>query len=63
MPTPEPNRYGAAAERWFALWTTQYRLERDERGRAAAGFAGVGVPKVREVRTHVGAVEGTEPGA
>jgi hypothetical protein len=36
--TPEPNRYGATAEQWFAPWTVQYRLIRDEHGRLAAGF-------------------------
>jgi hypothetical protein len=61
--TPEPNRYGASAERWFALWTTEYRLVRDEHSRLAAGFAGVRVLKLREVRTHIGAVEETEPSA
>jgi hypothetical protein len=52
---PQPKRYGANAERWFALWTIQYRLVHDDRGNLAAGFAGVRVLKLREVRTHLGA--------
>jgi hypothetical protein len=58
---PQSKRYGASAERWFALWTIQYRLVRDQRGNLAAGFAGVRVLKLREVRTHIGAVDETEP--
>jgi len=61
--TTETNRYGAASERWFALWTTEYRLVRDEHGRLAAGFAGVRVLKLREVRTYIGAAKEAEAGA
>jgi hypothetical protein len=60
---PEPSRYGASAEQWFALWTTEYRLVRDKHGRLEADFMGMQVLKVREVRTHIGAPEGTEPSA
>lgn len=48
--TPESNRYGAAREQWFALWTTEYRLVRDEKGRLAAGFKGLRVLAIREVK-------------
>lgn len=47
--TPEANRYGAEAEPWHVLWTTQYRLVRDERGRLAAGFKGLRVLRIRAV--------------
>jgi hypothetical protein len=59
--TPEPNRYGAAAERWLALWTTQYRLVHDARGRLAAGFAGVRVLSIREIRQPAPAPSDTTP--
>lgn len=59
--TPEPNRYGANAEQWFALWTTEYRLVPGERGRLEADFMGMQVLKVREVRTYNGAAEEVEP--
>lgn len=59
----EPYRYGTHAEQWFVLWTMQYRLVRDERGRVAAGFKGVRVLRLRDVRTHMDAAEAAEPGA
>jgi hypothetical protein len=61
--TPEPQRYGHAAEQWFALWTTEYRLVHDKHGRLEAGFMGVQVLRVREVRTHIDAAEEAEPSA
>jgi hypothetical protein len=42
-------RFGAPADRWYALWATQYRLSRDPDGRLAAGFAGLRVLALREV--------------
>jgi hypothetical protein len=45
----ETNRYGATREPWFALWTTQYRLARDEHDRLVAGFKGLRVLHIREV--------------
>ena len=59
----EPNRYGANAEQWFALWTVEYRLVRAKDGRLEADFSGMQVLRVREVRTHLDAAEGTEPSA
>jgi hypothetical protein len=61
--TPEPQRYGHAAEQWFALWTTEYRLTRGTHGRLEADFTGMRVLRVREVRTHIGAPEEAEPSA
>lgn len=43
-------RLGAHSESWYALWTLQYRLIRDEAGRLAAGFAGLRVLGLREIR-------------
>lgn len=49
-PDDKTARLGAASERWFALWTLQYQLIHDEDGRLAAGFAGLRVLAVREIK-------------
>jgi len=47
---PEPARHGAPAEPWYALWTRQYELMRDDKGNLVAGFAGLRVLVLREVK-------------
>ena len=48
-PDESSARFGARAEKWYALWTLQYRAGRDPEGRPAAGFAGLRVLKLREI--------------
>lgn len=48
-PDASSSRLGGTAERWFALWTLQYSLVRDDADRLAAGFAGLHVLRIREV--------------
>lgn len=55
-PAGASSRPGAPAERWYALWTLQYRLTRDPEGRLAAGFAGLRVLAIKEARS-AGAAE------
>ena len=43
-----------AADRWWALWTTQYRLSRDPDGRLAAGFSGLRMLSLEEVTPGTG---------
>jgi hypothetical protein len=47
---PEPARFGAPAEPWYALWTMRYRLIREDDGTLAAGFAGLRVLALRAVK-------------
>ena len=42
-------RLGAPAEKWYALWTLQYRLAHHTDGRLVADFSGLRVLAVREV--------------
>lgn len=49
-PDATTARLGAAAEPWFALWTLQYELIRDDADRPAASFAGLKVLRIREIR-------------
>jgi hypothetical protein len=49
-PADRTTRLGAPAEQWYALWTTQYRLVRDPEGRLAAGFSGLRVLTIREMK-------------
>lgn len=51
-PERSSSRFGAPAEPWYALWTIRYHLIRDSDERLAAGFAGVRVLALREVRPH-----------
>ena len=48
-PEGKAIRLGALADQWFALWTLQYRLIRDDAGRPAASFAGLRVLRIREI--------------
>jgi hypothetical protein len=49
-PDDKATRLGAPADQWFALWTLQYSLIRDDAGRLAADFAGLQVLRIREVK-------------
>ena len=48
-PDDKTARLGAPADQWFALWTLQYSLIRDDAGRLAASFAGRKVLGIREI--------------
>jgi hypothetical protein len=49
-PDATTTRLGAPADQWYALWTLQYGLIRDDAGRLAAGFAGLKVLRIREIK-------------
>jgi len=49
-PDESSARLGASAEQWYALWTMQYQLIHDSDGRLAAGFAGLRVLAIREIK-------------
>lgn len=51
-PDEHSARLGAEAETWYALWTRQYRLMRDDDGRLTANFAGQRVLALREITRH-----------
>lgn len=50
-PDDSSARLGAQAEPWYALWTLQYRLVRTPEGHLAAGFAGLRVLRIREIKS------------
>ena len=54
VPDTGAARLGAPADRWWALWTTQYRLTRDPDGRLAAGFSGLRMLSLEEVTPGAG---------
>jgi hypothetical protein len=49
-PPTSSVRQSASADKWFALWTLQYRLSHDTEGRLVADFSGLRVLAIREVR-------------
>jgi hypothetical protein len=49
-PDESSARLGAPAEQWYALWTQEYVLIRDDAGRLAAGLAARNVLRIREIR-------------
>jgi hypothetical protein len=49
-PDTSSSRLGATAEQWYARWTLQYELVRDDAGRLAASFAGLRVLRIREIK-------------
>ena len=53
-PGGKSARFGAPADRWYALWVTQYRLGHDPDGRLAAGFSGLRVLALREIPVRAG---------
>jgi hypothetical protein len=50
LPEKQSARLGAPADAWYALWTMRYQLVQDDTGRLAAGFAGLRVLALREIR-------------
>lgn len=48
-PNESSARLGAPAEQWYALWTREYLLIRDDAGRLAAGLPGRNVLRIREI--------------
>lgn len=49
-PDRETARLGAPADQWYALWTLQYSLVRDDAQRLVADFAGLRVLRIREIK-------------
>jgi hypothetical protein len=49
IPPGEPGRYGAPADRWFAVWLASYMFVHDEAGSPAADFSRTRVLAVRPI--------------
>jgi len=53
-PDASSPRLGTQADQWYALWTLQYDIIRDDADRLAAGFARLRVLRIRECQMSYG---------